>query len=172
MEIKRDIHLDRLIKSMHNGMIKVVTGIRRCGKSYLLMNIFKQYLLRSGVKEDHIITLDLENRRNKKLRDPDALLQWIDSQIVEYTSRGDVPDNEWYYVMLDEVQMVPEFEDVLNSYLSIPNVDVYVTGSNSKFFVEGCNYRIPRARSRNTYQSIIDERVFGCSPRIAVRRGS
>ena len=82
MEIKRDIHLDRLIKSMHNGMIKVVTGIRRCGKSYLLMNIFKQYLLRSGVKEDHIITLDLENRRNKKLRDPDALLQWIDSQIV------------------------------------------------------------------------------------------
>ena len=133
MEIKRDIHLDRLIKSMHNGMIKVVTGIRRCGKSYLLMNIFKQYLLRSGVKEDHIITLDLENRRNKKLRDPDALLQWIDSQIVEYTSRGDVPDNEWYYVMLDEVQKVPEFEDVLNSYLSIPNVDVYVTGSNSKF---------------------------------------
>ena len=133
MEIKRDIHLDRLIKSMHNGMIKVVTGIRRCGKSYLLMNIFKQYLLRSGVKEDHIITLDLENRRNKKLRDPDALLQWIDSQIVEYTSRDDVPDNEWYYVMLDEVQMVPEFEDVLNSYLSIPNVDVYVTGSNSKF---------------------------------------
>lgn len=133
MEIKRDIHLDRLIKSKHNGMIKVVTGIRRCGKSYLLMNLFRQHLLNEGVSESHIITLDLENRRNKRLRDPDALLEWIDSQIVEYKSFGDVPKEEWYYVMLDEVQLVPEFEDVLNSYLSIRNVDVYVTGSNSRF---------------------------------------
>jgi predicted AAA+ superfamily ATPase len=77
--------------------------------------------------------LDLENRRNKKLRDPDALLSWIDSQIEEYKAYGDVPQNEWYYVMLDEVQLVTEFADVLNSYLSIKNVDVYVTGSNSKF---------------------------------------
>ena len=133
MEIKRDIHLKRLINSKHNGMIKVVTGIRRCGKSYLLMNLFRQHLLEEGVSEDHIIMLDLENRRNKRLRDPDALLEWIDSQIVEYKAMGDVPSHEWYYVMLDEVQLVPEFEDVLNSYLSIRNVDVYVTGSNSRF---------------------------------------
>jgi hypothetical protein len=133
MEIKRDIHLGRLIKSKHNGMIKVVTGIRRCGKSYLLKNLFRQHLLDSGVREDHIVMLDLEDRRNKKLRDPDALLDWIDSQIVEYKASGDVPQNEWFYVMLDEVQLVPEFADVLNSYLSIKNVDVYVTGSNSKF---------------------------------------
>lgn len=133
MEIKRDIHLDRLIKSKHNGMIKVVTGIRRCGKSYLLMNLFRRHLLDDGVNESHIIMLDLENRRNKRLRNPDALLEWIDSQIVEYKAFGDVPQKEWYYVMLDEVQLVPEFEDVLNSYLSIRNVDVYVTGSNSRF---------------------------------------
>ena len=133
MEIKRDIHLKRLINSKHNGMIKVVTGIRRCGKSYLLMNLFRQYLLEEGVSENHIIMLDLENRRNKRLRDPDALLEWIDSQIVAYKTKGDVPSHEWYYVMLDEVQLVPEFEDVLNSYLSIRNVDVYVTGSNSRF---------------------------------------
>ena len=133
MEIKRNIHLERLIKSKHNGMIKVVTGIRRCGKSYLLMNLFRQHLLDGGVNESHIIMLDLENRRNKKLRDPDALLEWIDSQIIEYEAFGDVPQEEWYYVMLDEVQLVPEFEDVLNSYLSIKNVDIYVTGSNSRF---------------------------------------
>lgn len=133
MEIKRDIHLERLIKSKHNGMIKVVTGIRRCGKSYLLMNLFRQHLLDKGVDKDHIVMLDLENRRNKKLRDPDALLNWIDSQIVEYTAFGDVPQDKWYYVILDEVQLVPEFEDVLNSYLKIKNVDVYVTGSNSRF---------------------------------------
>ena len=133
MEIRRDIHLRRLINSKHNGMIKVVTGIRRCGKSYLLMNLFRQHLLEGGVSEDHIIMLDLENRRNKRLRDPDALLEWIDSQIEEYKAMGDVPSHEWYYVMLDEIQLVPEFEDVLNSYLSIRNVDMYVTGSNSRF---------------------------------------
>ena len=133
MEIKRDIHLGRLIKSKHNGMIKIVTGIRRCGKSYLLMNLFRQHLLDEGVREDHIVMLDLENRRNKKLRDPDALLEWIDSHIVEYNAPGDVPKEEWYYVMIDEIQIVPEFEDVLNSYLKIRNVDVYVTGSNSRF---------------------------------------
>lgn len=114
-------------------MIKVVTGIRRCGKSYLLMNLFKRHLLDDGVKEDHIVMLDLENRRNKRLRDPDALLEWIDSQIIEYKAFDDVPKDEWYYVLLDEIQLVPEFEDVLNSYLGIRNVDVYVTGSNSRF---------------------------------------
>ncbi len=133
MEIKRDIHLRRLIKSKHNGMIKVVTGIRRCGKSYLLMNLFRQHLLDDGVSDNHIVMLDFENRRNKRLRNPDALLEWIDSQIVEYKASGDIPQEEWYYVMLDEVQLVPVFEDVLNSYLSIRNVDVYMTGSNSRF---------------------------------------
>ena len=133
MEIKRDFHLQKLISSKHNGMIKVVTGIRRCGKSYLLMNLFRQHLIEHGIQSDHIITLDLEDRRSKRLRNPDALLEWIDSQITEWKEPGDVPIEQMFYVMLDEVQLVPEFEDVLNSYLHIPNVDVYVTGSNSRF---------------------------------------
>ena len=124
MEIKRDIHLKRLIASRHNGLIKVVTGIRRCGKSYLLMTLFRNFLLEDGVREDHIIMVDLENRRNKKLRDPDNLLEYIDQQMV---------DDGMYYILLDEIQVVSEFEDVLNSYLSVPNADVYVTGSNSRF---------------------------------------
>lgn len=98
--------------------------MRRCGKSYLLFTLFKNYLIKQGVKEDHIIWVNLENRLNKSLRDPDALLQYIDSRL---SSDGQ------YYVMLDEVQMVSEFEDVLNSFLSISNVDVFVTGSNAKF---------------------------------------
>lgn len=98
--------------------------MRRCGKSYLLFTLFKNYLIKQGVKEDHIIGVNLENRLNKSLRDPDALLQYIDSRL---SSDGQ------YYVMLDEVQMVSEFEDVLNSFLSISNVDVFVTGSNAKF---------------------------------------
>lgn len=98
--------------------------MRRCGKSYLLFTLFKNYLIKQGVKEDHIIGVNLENRLNKSLRDPDALLQYIDSRL---SSDGQ------YYVMLDEVQMVSEFEDVLNSFLSISNVNVFVTGSNAKF---------------------------------------
>ena len=109
---------------MHNGMIKVITGIRRCGKSYLLFNIFSDYLKNQGVDNEHIIKIDLEDRRNKKLRNPDALLEYIDVHIAK---------EGMHYVMLDEVQWVNEFEDVLNSYLKIPNVDIYVTGSNSKF---------------------------------------
>ena len=124
MEIHRDKYLDLLIHSCGNGLIKVITGMRRCGKSYLLFTIFKNYLIKQGVKEDHIIGVNLENRLNKSLRDPDALLQYIDSRL---SSDGQ------YYVMLDEVQMVSEFEDVLNSFLSISNVDVFVTGSNAKF---------------------------------------
>ena len=124
MEIKRDIHLKRLIASRHNGLIKVVTGIRRSGKSYLLRVLFKNYLIEDGIKNDHIIELDLENRRNKKYRDPDALIEYIDSRMT---------DEEMYYILLDEIQLVNEFEDVLNSYLSIKNSDVYVTGSNSRF---------------------------------------
>jgi len=124
MVIKRDIHLKKLIDSKHNGMIKVVTGIRRCGKSYLLFNLFCQHLKEAGIADDHIIKVDLEDRRNKELRDPDALLRYIDSHMT---------DQQMYYILLDEVQHVNEFEDVLNSYLKIENADVYVTGSNSRF---------------------------------------
>ena len=111
MEIKRDLYLNRLIRSMHNGMIKVVTGIRRCGKSYLLFNIFDRYLRSQGVDDEHIIKIDLENRHNKKLRNPDALLDYIDACIAK---------DGMHYVLLDEVQWVNEFEDVLNSAARSP----------------------------------------------------
>ena len=124
MEIKRDIYLDQLIDSKHNGMIKIITGMRRCGKSYLLFTLFYNYLIAEGVEDDHIIQVDLEDRRNKALRNPDALLEYID---------GKMTDSQMYYILLDEVQHVNEFEDVLNSYLKVKNADVYVTGSNSKF---------------------------------------
>lgn len=124
MEIKRDKYLNDLINRMHNGMIKIVTGIRRCGKSYLLFNIFKRYLLEQGVPTSHLIMIELDQRKNKKYRDPDAILDYIESLIV---------DDEPYYILLDEVQMLPEFEEVLNSLLHIRNADVYATGSNSKF---------------------------------------
>lgn len=124
MVIKRDIHLKKLIDSKHNGIIKVVTGVRRCGKSYLLFNLFCHHLKEAGIADDHIIKVDLEDRRNKELRDPDALLRYIDSHMT---------DQQMYYILLDEVQHVNEFEDVLNSYLKIENADVYVTGSNSRF---------------------------------------
>lgn len=124
MDIKRDKYLNDLINRMHNGMIKVVTGIRRCGKSYLLFNIFKNYLLEQGVTASHIITIELDQRKNKKYRDPDTILDYIESLIE---------DDEQYYIMLDEVQMLQEFEEVLNSLLHIKNADIYVTGSNSKF---------------------------------------
>ena len=124
MDIKRDKYLNDLINRMHNGMIKVVTGIRRCGKSYLLFNIFKNYLLEHGVASSHIITIELDQRKNKKYRDPDTILDYIESLIE---------DDEQYYIMLDEVQMLQEFEEVLNSLLHIRNADIDVTGSNSKF---------------------------------------
>lgn len=124
MVIERKIHLQKLIEGKHNGMIKVVTGIRRSGKSFLLFNLFVNHLKEQGVTPDHIIGIDLEDRRNKLLRDPDALLQYID---------GKMKDDNMYYILIDEIQHVSEFEDVLNSYLKIENADVYVTGSNSKF---------------------------------------
>ena len=124
MIIKRDYYLNQLIASRHNGLVKIVTGLRRSGKSYLLFHLFGDYLKEQGIPEDHIIKVDLENRRNAPLRDPDALLAHIDSKMV---------DSNMYYILLDEVQHVPEFEDVLNSYLKIENADVYVTGSNSRF---------------------------------------
>ena len=124
MDIKRELLLNKLIDSKHNGMIKVVTGVRRSGKSYLLFNLFCQHLKEEGIAADHIIKVDLEDRRNKALRDPDALLNYIDSRMT---------DQQMYYILLDEVQHVVDFEDVLNSYLKLENADVYVTGSNSKF---------------------------------------
>ena len=124
MEIKRENYLNQLMAGMHNGLIKIVTGLRRSGKSYLLFKIFADYLKHQGVEESHIIKIDLEDRRNVQYRNPDALLSHIDSQMS---------DDKMYYILLDEVQYVSEFEDVLNSYLKIPNADVYVTGSNSRF---------------------------------------
>ena len=124
MEIKRDLYLDRLKLRMHNGMIKVVTGIRRSGKSYLLFNIFKNYLKAEGVPEDHIISIELDMIENRKYREPLVLLEYIKSRIT---------DENYYYIFLDEVQLLNEFEDVLNSLLHIRNADIYVTGSNSKF---------------------------------------
>ena len=124
MEIRRDTYLKKLINRMHNGMIKVVTGIRRSGKSYLLFTIFKDYLLSEGVDEDHIISIELDRLENKKYRNPYVVLEKIRSQLI---------DSKDYYIFLDEVQLLDQFEDVLNSLLHIKNVDVYVTGSNSKF---------------------------------------
>lgn len=109
---------------MHNGMIKVITGIRRCGKSYFLFKIFYEYLISIGVDKNQIIKIALDDRMNKKYRDPDVLCEYIHKQIQ---------DQQMYYILLDEVQFVNEFEDVLNSFLHIENVDTYVTGSNAKF---------------------------------------
>lgn len=124
VEIKRDAYLNKLIRHMHNGMIKVITGIRRCGKSYLLFNLFYRWLLSSGVMDDHIIRLALDVRENKKYRNPDALCEYVRSRIN---------DDSAYYILLDEIQLAEDFEDVLNSFLHIENVDIFVTGSNAKF---------------------------------------
>lgn len=123
-EIKRDVYLNKIIEKRENGLIKIITGIRRCGKSYLLDPLFKNYLLESGVKEDHIIKLDLDERKNNKFLDPDQLDQYI---------RDLIKDNDQYFLILDEIQKVEDFESVLNGFLHIGNLDVYVTGSNSKF---------------------------------------
>ena len=124
MIFERKKYIEELVSADGIGMIKIVTGIRRCGKSFLLFTLFKQHLLDTGVAADHIIEVNLEDRRNRKLRDPDALLDHIDGLMV---------DTGKYYILLDEVQMVKEFEDVLNSFLHISNAEVYVTGSNAKF---------------------------------------
>ena len=124
MEIKRDKYLHDLINRMNNHMIKVVTGIRRSGKSYLIFRIFKRYLLEQGIPESHIISIELDQRKHRQYRDPDVLLDYIDSCIQ---------DGETYYILLDEVQLLKDFEEVLNSLLHIDQADVYVTGSNSRF---------------------------------------
>lgn len=124
MEIKRDYYLDKLIAKQHNGLIKVVTGMRRCGKSYLLFNLFKDYLIENNVAADHIIEVAFDSFENIKYCDPEVLYPFIKEQIV---------DKEQYYIILDEIQLLGQFESVLNGLMRIPNVDVYVTGSNAKF---------------------------------------
>ena len=124
MEIKRDTYLQQLIDRKENGMIKVITGIRRCGKSYLLFTIFKRYLIENGVDHTHIISLTFDGIDNDDMKDPKACFQFI---------KNSIKDDKRYYILLDEVQLLPRFEDVLNSLLRIDNVDIYVTGSNSKF---------------------------------------
>ena len=124
MEIKRNRYLNTLISKKHNGLIKVITGMRRCGKSYLLFTLFKKHLLSDGIDEDHIIEIAFDAFENKKYRDPDVLYPYLKEQIK---------DDAMYYVLLDEVQLLGEFESILNSLIRIKNVDVYVTGSNARF---------------------------------------
>ena len=124
MEIKRDYYLNKLITKKHNGLIKVITGIRRCGKSYLLFTLFKNHLTKSGVADDHIIEIPFDSFENKKYRDPEILYPYVKEQIA---------DDGMYYILLDEVQLLDEFESVLNGFMRMKNVDVYVTGSNARF---------------------------------------
>lgn len=116
--------MDELVSLQNNGMIKIITGMRRCGKSYLLFEIFASYLENKGVASDHIIKVDLEDYKNRAMRNPDNLYSLVESRIK---------DDGMYYILLDEVQMLDNFEDVLNGFLKMRNVDVYVTGSNAKF---------------------------------------
>lgn len=124
MEINRDYYLNKLITKKHNGLIKVITGIRRCGKSYLLFTLFRNHLTKSGVADDHIIEIPFDSFENKKYRDPEILYPYVKEQIA---------DGGMYYILLDEVQLLDEFESVLNGFMRMKNVDVYVTGSNARF---------------------------------------
>ena len=124
MEIKRDYYLNELKEREQNGLIKIITGLRRSGKTYLLFNIFYNYLLDKGIEKSHIIDIALDDREYKDLRNPDNMLKYIKDKII---------DDKIYYILIDEVQMMDEFEDVLNSLMHIKNADIYVTGSNSKF---------------------------------------
>ena len=124
MEAKRERYISSLLERRNNGLIKIITGVRRCGKSYLLFNLFKRKLMDLGVHEDHIIALALDDYQHKEFLNPDNLNQYVRTKIV---------DNGMCYVLLDEIQLVPNFEYLLNGFLHIPNVDIYVTGSNSKF---------------------------------------
>lgn len=123
-EIKRDLYLNQLIDKQWNGQVKIITGLRRSGKSYLLFNLFHRYLLQQGIKQEHIISLALDDFKNIRYRQPEALYDYVVSRIT---------DSENYYVLLDEIQKADHFVDVLNGFLHIPNLDIYVTGSNSRF---------------------------------------
>ena len=125
MIITRQKYLDMLVAGQGNGLVKIVTGGRRCGKSFLLFQIFHQYLLQHGVDEGHLIEVSLDDRRNRKLCDPDALLDYLDSRIKS--------DGKTNFIFLDEIQLVDDFIGVLLSLMHTPNTEVYVSGSNSKF---------------------------------------
>ncbi len=124
MIIKREIYLGKLQRSRGNGLIKIITGLRRSGKSFLLKQLFRQHLIDEGIGEDHIIIVDMESRKNEELKDPDRLLDWIEAKFI---------DSSTYYVIIDEVQEVREFVSVLSTLAVTDGVDVYVTGSNSRF---------------------------------------
>lgn len=124
MIIERKKYMQQLVQSKHNGLVKIITGIRRCGKSFLLFNLFKSQLEKEGIDKEHIIEMAFDDFANREYRDPEKFYQYVKAQIK---------DGRMYYVLLDEVQMMEQFEDVLNGLLHIPNVDVYVTGSNAKF---------------------------------------
>lgn len=124
IEFNRGKYLQKLVSHKHNRLVKIVTGVRRCGKSYLLFNLFKQHLLDSGVDAAHIIEIVFDDRRRHNLRNPDACIEYVTSLIK---------DDQMYYVLLDEVQLMEDFEDVLLTFLHIPNLDTYATGSNSRF---------------------------------------
>ena len=122
MEIKRDLYLSKLVQSKENGLIKVVTGLRRSGKSYLLKTLFKNHLLNEGVAADHILVVDLENTRNKAFLNTEYFLQWLDEHIL---------DNKMHYLIVDEIQLIPNFTELLGGLVTTEHLDVYVTGSNS-----------------------------------------
>ena len=128
--MERNLYLDKLIRRKNNGMIKVITGIRRCGKTYLLFELFYDHLLQSGVDQEHIIKIALDDRMNKKYRDPDVLCEYVHHA---------VKDDDMYYVLLDEVQMVSEFEDVLNSFLHLKNVVCKNSRTRGMFRFYGAN---------------------------------
>ena len=124
MEVSRSDYIKRLSSKRGNGLVKIVTGVRRCGKSYLLFNLFRKHLIAEGVPDNHIISLALDDYANKRFLNPDELYNYVSGRIT---------DSSPYIILLDEIQLVPEFESVLNGFLRIPNADVFVTGSNSKF---------------------------------------
>ena len=124
MIVNRTTYIDQLVRSRGNGLIKIVTGIRRSGKSFLLKKLFRQHLLDDGVQDDHIIIIDMESRKNKAFKDPDYLLDYIDNVMK---------DDNTYYIIIDEVQEVNDFVEVLSTLSVTVGTDVYVTGSNSRF---------------------------------------
>lgn len=136
MEIKREHYLNKLIMKKHNGLIKVVTGIRRCGKSYLIFTLFKNHLLESGVDESHIIELAFDSFENKKYRDPEMLYPFIKEQLI---------DDKMYYVLLDEVQLLDEFEPVMNGLMRIKKRGRLCDGQQRSISVQRYNHRVPRA---------------------------
>lgn len=124
MVIERNKYLQELVSCRHNGLVKIITGMRRCGKSFLLFRLFRRFLEDNGVTNDHIVEMAFDDYAFKEFRNPDKFYAYVKGRII---------DDQPYYILLDEVQMLDEFEDVLNGLLHIPNADVYVTGSNAKF---------------------------------------